>query len=605
MKRLLFILAVVFNISLYSQSLDESYLNSLPKDMKDDILNRSNNNSVAEDPVYRSILSQTKIEKQSLEDLKIRLEADLEYLKQKLEEEDKDFDSDELKVFGSDFFRDYQSTYMPINEPNLSPDYILDFGDVLDVQIIGQIDVDKDFLINRDGSINLPDVGKVQIAGLSLADASSLIKAKIQSTFIGTEAFISLASLRDINVLVSGNAFNPGVYTVNGNSNLLHVLAIAGGINENGSYRQVDLIRNQEVIETLDMYDVLITGLYNPKIKLKSGDVIFIKPVKNIVSVDGAVQVPAKYELDDNQNLYHALEYANGLSKEADLKNIFLDRILDGRVKSLSIQNIKQFKNILANDGDKVFIRKHSFRSVVINGAVLKPGKYLMAEGETINDLIKKAGGYTENAYPFGAVYENQQALTINKMAKDILYEDFIDNIITVSQKNPTGNFDLTAVIDLTKNLKNSIPNGRIVVDLLSESAANELVIKDGDKLSIPEKTDNIYIYGEVSYEGAIRFMPSKQLSYYINKSGGLKENADDKAIYVLHPNGDTQRSVIKKSLFENRPDKNLTLHPGSVIFIPRAIENSASNRLAAQAYVSILGNIGIALASLSSINNN
>ena len=82
----------------------------------------------------------------------------------------------------------------------------------------------------------------------------------INSSYTGTKAYITLANIRDINVLVSGNAFNPGVYTVNGNSNMLHALGVAGGINEYGSYREINLIRNQKVIETLDMYDVLITG---------------------------------------------------------------------------------------------------------------------------------------------------------------------------------------------------------------------------------------------------------------------------------------------------------------------------------------------------------
>ena len=183
-------------------------------------------------------------------------------------------------LFGSDFFSTYQSTYMPINEPNLSPTYILDFGDVLDIQLIGQRDENESFQIKRDGSINLPDIGPVVIAGLSLNDAVSLIKSKVSSTYIGTEAFITLNEVRDINVLVSGNAYNPGIYTVSGNSNLLHVLGVAGGINEHGSYREINLIRNQEVIETLDMYDVLITGFYKSKISLKSGDIIFVSSKK-------------------------------------------------------------------------------------------------------------------------------------------------------------------------------------------------------------------------------------------------------------------------------------------------------------------------------------
>ena len=84
--------------------------------------------------------------------------------------------------------------------------------------------------------------------------------------------------------------------------------------------------------------------------------------------------------------------------------------------------------------------------------------------------------------------------------------------------------------------------------------------IKDDDTLTIPEKPNHVYIYGEVSYEGALKFNPNQSLEYYISKSGGLKANADDKAIYVLHPNGDTQRSSLKKNLFQNSPDKTRTI---------------------------------------------
>jgi protein involved in polysaccharide export with SLBB domain len=606
MKKYIFTLFLISSTVTFAQELDQDFLDSLPEGMQKDLEKQAKGNTESEDPIYRSIETQTKLEKKNLEDLKKRLEDDLALLEERLKEDEDDIrNKDNLDLFGSSFFRTYQSTYMPINEPNLSPSYILDYGDYLRIQFIGEKDETENYKINRDGSINIPNLEPIILKGLTFQDAGNLIKSKIKSSFIGTEAFVTLSNVRDINVLVSGNAFNPGIYTVSGNSNIMHVIGVAGGINEFGSYREINLIRNQEVVETLDIYDVLITGSYKTKTTLKSGDVIFVTPVKKMVAIDGAVKIPARYELNENQKLYDLIDYANGITADADLSNIYLDRILDGKIKSLPIQNVNQFKTIIANDGDSVYIRKHTFRAINIEGAVLKPGRYLMAEGESLDDLIEKSGGFTENAYPFGAVYENKNAFMINAMAKDKLYDEFIDNIITVSQKNPTGNSDLSSIVDLTKNLKNSKPNGRVVIDLLDEGSTESLLLKDGDRITIPEKSDHIYIYGEVNFEGALKFVGSEDLNFYISKSGGLKENANEEAIYVLHPNGDTEQASLTKSLFQNAPSDKMILYPGSVIFVPRAIDNSAATRLAAQAYVSILGNMGIALASLSSINNN
>ena len=603
MNRVLISLFLVFNLGVISQEIDNDFISSLPEGIQGDILKRAQEQSDEEEPVFRSIESQSKLNKKNIEELKARIEADLEYIEQLLsEDENYKKDSNELQIFGSDFFSTYQSTFMPINEPNLSSDYILDVGDILEIQLVGQKEFIKKINIKRDGSISLPEIGNISLAGLSLDDAYNLIKFKVSEAFIGTEAYISLTNLRDINVLVSGNAYNPGIYTVSGNSNILHVLGVAGGINELGSYREINLIRDQKVIETLDMYDVLINGTYNPNVALRSGDIIFVRPVKNMVSIEGAVRKPAKYELNDDQNLSDVINYSDGLVIEADLSNIFLDRLLDGGVKSLPIRNISQFDNIIVNDGDKIFIRKHSFRSISINGAVLKPGTYVMTEGESLMDLVGKAGGFTKNAYPVGAVYENKNALEVNKMAKDALYLSFIDSIILASQKNPSFT-DLSSVIEITEKLRNLEPNGRVGIDLLENS--DSIIIQHEDSLVIPEKPNHVYIYGEVSNEGAISYEDIESVDYYISKSGGLKNTADKQAIYVLHPNGSTQRYTKQKNVFQNKPDQDILIYPGSVIFVPREIDSSVSNRVAAQAYASILGSIGITLASLSSINNN
>jgi protein involved in polysaccharide export with SLBB domain len=554
---------------------------------------------------YRSSLYSSKLEQaEELIDLKTRLEADLEELERRLKSDDELSVSYDLELFGSEFFQTFQTSFMPINEPNPDSSYTLDNGDVLNIQLIGQIDFIDIFPVNRDGTINIPDVGKISVAGLTLSEASSLIKANVDSVFIGTDAYVTLDQIRDVNILVSGNAKKPGVYTLTGNSNILHALTMAGGVNEYGSYRVINLLRDGEVVETLDIYDILIDGNYSLKKRLRSGDVVFVEARKNTITIDGAVKRPAIYEVKDSEFLDSVIRFSNGIKQTADLQNISLERMLDGTLKSIPIRNISQFESIEAIEGDLIYVREYAYRTASISGAVYKPGKYTMAAGETIEDLVNKAGGFTDNAYPFGAVYENEDARLINKKAQDLLYEEFLDNIIAISQLNIGQNFDLTPILQLTEEIKNSKPSGRIVVDLLSEDSNSFLNIRSGDSLIIPERTNSVFVYGEVSSEGAIAYMPNEGVDYFVEKSGGYKRFADNESIYILHPNGETQRYSKQRNLFANQP-RDLNMYPGSVIFVPRKLDNSSTRRLATQAYVSILGNLGVALASLSSINNN
>ena len=605
MNNFKFIILLMPFIFINAQQLDETYLESLPDDIKEDLLERADQNMEDAESNYRSSLYSSKLEQaEELIDLKTRLEADLEELERRLKSDDELSVSYDLELFGSEFFQTFQTSFMPINEPNPDSSYTLDNGDVLNIQLIGQIDFIDIFPVNRDGTINIPDVGKISVAGLTLSEASSLIKANVDSVFIGTDAYVTLDQIRDVNILVSGNAKKPGVYTLTGNSNILHALTMAGGVNEYGSFRVINLLRDGEVLETLDIYDILIDGNYSLKKRLRSGDVVFVEARKNTITIDGAVKRPAIYEVKDNEFLDSVIRYSNGIKQTADLQNISLERMLDGTLKSIPIRNISQFDSIEAIEGDLIYVREYAYRTASISGAVYKPGKYTMAAGETIEDLVNKAGGFTDNAYPFGAVYENEDARLINKKAQDLLYEEFLDNIIAISQLNIGQNFDLTPILQLTEEIKNSKPSGRIVVDLLSEDSNSFLNIRSGDSLIIPERTNSVFVYGEVSSEGAIAYMPNEGVDYFVEKSGGYKRFADNESIYILHPNGETQRYSKQRNLFANQP-RDLNMYPGSVIFVPRKLDNSSTRRLATQAYVSILGNLGVALASLSSINNN
>ena len=606
MKKIKLILLSLFVINVSAQALNEDFLNSLPDDIKKDLTEKNAQQGVNSQENYRPYLYSSKLRKaEELLSLKDRLELDLLELNRRLNTDENLAINAELKLYGSEFFNTFQTTFMPVNEPNPDSGYQLDIGDILNIQLVGQKNYIEDFSINRDGSISLPDIGKIIIAGLSLGEVSQLIKSKVNSAFIATDAYISLAEIRDVNILVTGNAQNPGIYTLTGNSNILHAISAAGGISMFGSFREINLIRDSVIIETLDVYDLLIKGRYNLKKRLRSGDVVFVETRKNIVTIDGAVNRPAKYEVLNEQSLESVINYANGIKNTADLQRISLERILDGTLKTIPVVNKIQFKTIKAIDGDLIYIREFPFREARILGAVIKPGSYTMAAGETINDLVKKAGGYTDNAYQFGAIYQNDEAKLINQKSKQILYEEFLDNIIAVSQQNIGQSFDLTPIIRLTEKIKNTDPNGRIVIDLLNDSSINLYAIKDKDELFIPEKNNVVYIYGETSSEGAVMYSQDKGVDYFVNKAGGYKRFADKKSIYILHPNGESQLYSSTRNIFESSPKNKTKIYPGSIIFIPRELDDSTPKRIAAQAYVSILGNLGIALASLSSINNN
>ena len=605
MKKLILslFLSPIFIVNAQQVDLDEDFLDSLPTDIREDVISKSEANKENQGDNYRASTYSSKLKQdEDLISLKLRLETDLAELNKRLESDKRLAINNELELYGSKFFSTFQTSYMPVNEPNPGSSYILDIGDILNIQLTGQSVKFSEYPIKGDGSIYIEGVGKIVLAGLSLNDGSELIKAQVDNAFIGRESFISLSKLRDVNVLITGNAKNPGIYTLAGNSNILQAINIAGGINEYGSFRKINLIRNNKVIETLDVYDLLLDGNYNIKERLRSGDVVFIEPRKNVVTIDGAVKRPAKYELLDEQNLGDAIKYSNGFNQTADILNISLERILDGSLKTIPVVNASQFNNIKPIDGDTIYIREYPFRTATISGAVLKPGRYIMGAGESVNDLLEKAGGYTDEAYVRGAVFENEDAKEINKKAKDLLYKEFLASIIELSQQNVNGSFDLAPIVSLTKEINNSKPNGRIVVDLENEDYSKTLSIKEGDHLIIPEKTNNVYVYGEVSSEGSVMHTSDKDIDFYIDKSGGLKKFADRGSIYILHPNGETERYSRSRNIFESQPRSDLKISPGSVIFVPRQLDNTAARTIAAQAYVTILGNLGLALASLNSI---
>ena len=192
---------------------------------------------------------------------------------------------------------------MPINLPNLSSDYIVDVGDVFELMLTGKLSENHKLVVQRDGAIIIPDFGKVYVAGKSVAQAEQIVSAFIEKTQIGVSNYLSLKEIRDVQILLVGSVESPGIYTVSGNSNVLHVLNVAGGIAENGAYRRIEHRRQGELIETIDLYDVFISGKFIYKADLRSGDTIYVSPSSFTIPVTGGIGREAIYEILPDENL--------------------------------------------------------------------------------------------------------------------------------------------------------------------------------------------------------------------------------------------------------------------------------------------------------------
>ena len=568
-------------MTLVAQEMDDEYLESLPEGVRKDVLDKMEAENDMKKPVYRR--ASTMIDKDEGE----------------LEQEDGD------EIFGSKFFDTIQTSFMPINDPNLGGDYVLDFGDVIEINLIGQKDSIESYEIGRDGSINLPDLGKINLAGLTLSQASDLIKAKIKQTFIGTDAYISLINIRDINVIISGNAYNPGIYTLNGNSNMLHALSMAGGINEYGSYRNIQLIRDGEKIDQLDIYQVLMYGKSNFKRSLRSGDSIVVQRKGKIVSIESGVLRTGKYELLNEESFQDLISFANGLSLNADTNNVVLKRVSRGSSKVIDV-DFEEIASLDVNNGDGLFIREFKFNSVKINGAVKNPGTYILPMGTKLSKLIEDAGGYESTAYPFGGFLNNKKSLDINKASKERLYDKFLNNLIIRSTSQGVAideNFGL-----MLEKLRESPVSGRVIaefdMDVLSLQPDLDTILEDGDEILIPNITQQVFVQGEISNPGAIRYSPNMDISFYIKNAGGALDSADLKNIFIVHPNGETTNlaSNYKNPFMIFDGNKEL-IYPGSIIYVPMS-SNLATSLETAAIWAPIISSLALSITSLSVLSN-
>jgi len=298
-----------------------------------------------------------------------------------------------LKPFGYDLFEGVPSTFAPVSDIQVPVDYIVGPGDTLVIQLYGNEPSHYELTVQRDGQVNFPKLGPIRVSGMTFDAARAAIEQRVAQQMIGTRVSVTMGELRSIRVFVLGDAEKPGSYTVSGLSTMTNALFVSGGVKKIGSLRNIELKRNGRLVTTLDLYDLLLRGDTSGDRQLLPGDVIFIPPIGDIVSVDGAVRRPAIYELKREKTVAQAVEIAGGLLPDADEKLGQLERILPSRLREMHNIDLTAAagRSTEVANGDKIKIpeiRPTLENSVLLTGYVFRPGQFEYRPGLRLSDVL-------------------------------------------------------------------------------------------------------------------------------------------------------------------------------------------------------------------------
>ncbi|MGJ7914618.1 SLBB domain-containing protein [Massilia sp. LXY-6] len=300
-----------------------------------------------------------------------------------------------LPIFGAEFFANAPSTFAPILNSPVPSDYPLGPGDELMIRGWGTIDIDFRATIDRNGTINIPTIGSVVLAGVKASDAENVIRNAVARLYKGVTVSVNFGQLRAITVYVVGQASRPGTYTVSSLSTLVTALFASGGPNANGSMRRVQVKRGGKVAAELDLYSFIGKGDKSADIKLLDGDTIYIPPAGGYVALVGKVNSPAIYELkNSSDSVASLLDVAGGLPVVADPRRAFLERIDPSKSHPRSVEefalNAEGLQRPLKN-GDVlnvISITPDFSNAVVLRGNVDQPVRSPFKQGMRVSDLI-------------------------------------------------------------------------------------------------------------------------------------------------------------------------------------------------------------------------
>ena len=309
-------------------------------------------------------------------------------------------------IFGSQLFKKQNLTFEPkLNIPT-PVNYIVGTSDELTIDISGLYEANYKLKVSPDGTIRIPNVGPIKVSGLTIENATRVIRNDVSKIYSGissgdTHVNVTLGNIRSIRITVVGEAVRPGSYTLPSLATAFNALYACGGPDSIGSMRDIKLIRANKIIANLDVYRFLMDGVLSNNITLQEGDVLKIEPYRIRTYANGALKHNGIFEAIKGETLQHLINFAGGYTDKAFKSIVTIFRLTDkGKtVIDVSEKNIATFLLQSGDSCDVSYTNNKFDNRVDINGSVYRPGAYSLVPGLTLTQLIAKADGLKEDAY--------------------------------------------------------------------------------------------------------------------------------------------------------------------------------------------------------------
>jgi protein involved in polysaccharide export with SLBB domain len=402
----------------------------------------------------------------------------------------------DISQFGYDLFSRPPSTFAPVEEVPVGPDYVVGPGDEIRVSVWGSIEGQWTSVVDRSGAVTLPKVGTIGVTGLTFEQLRETIRRELSKYYTGFQMNVSMGPLKTMRIYVVGNAHRPGAYTISSLSTLVSALFASGGPAKTGTMRDIRVERGGATVASFDLYDLLLRGDKTRDIRLLPEDVVFIPPVGPLVGISGSVNTPAIYEIRGEKRLQELIAMAGGLSAVAFTGRVQMERIVDGSRQVLLDADLAAVLDsdleIRTGDLFRVFQVVQDRKLVRLTGAVNRAGEYGLSPGMRVKDLLDMAGGLRYYAY---------------------LKEAELTRV-TVTPEGPRTE---KVLIDLDR--------------ALAGQDDQNLPLKEDDYLfvrAVPEWDlyRTVQITGEVRFPGAFTVAKGERLSSLIERAGGYTDKA-------------------------------------------------------------------------------